>query len=388
MSDMLHKTPLRLTFFLYTLETVGGAERATTLVANGLAARGHEVNIVTTWGRDSRFPLHPEIRLHALKETVGSFKCDYVRDVRKLRAYLREHQPDLLIASEVSSTLLALPAAAGLGIPCVGWEHFNFNTTFNRPRGPLNRWRLARRLAARFAQAVVVLTRRDAELWRAGLPDLRARLEVIPNPLPFPLAAVNPYRPDRNIVLAAGRLTEQKGFDLLLDAWAQLEADFPNWTLRIVGDGEEATNLRAQALHAGLERVAFVGKVQDMHAEYSAAGLYCLSSRYEGLPLVLLESQAFGLPVVAFDCQTGPQEIIEHDVNGLLVPPGDTDALAGALRQLMSDSVRRTSLSERSHALASRFGVEEILTRWEDLLGQLRRGVSRPRMALVPRANS
>ncbi|MEW6422618.1 MAG: glycosyltransferase family 4 protein [Deinococcota bacterium] len=388
MSTVPNKTPLRLTFFLYTLETVGGAERATTLVANGLAERGHEVSIVTTWGQSSRFPLHPGIRLHALKATAGSFKRDYVRDVRKLRIYLREHQPDLLIGSEVSSMLLALPAAAGLATCCVGWEHFNFNTIFNRPRGHLNRWRLARRLAARFARAVVVLTRRDAELWRAGLPDLRAHLEVIPNPLPFPQVPVNPYVPDRKVVLAVGRLTEQKGFDLLLEAWAQIEADFPDWTLRIVGDGEEAAPLQAQALHAGLDQVEFVGKVQDMPAQYAAAGVYCLSSRYEGLSLVLLESLAFGLPVVAFDCQTGPREVIEHDVNGLLVPPGNTAALAEALRQLMLDPARRMRLSERSHALAGRFSAEDIITKWEDLLGQLRRGAARPELALVPRANS
>lgn len=371
--------PLAVTFAVYTLETVGGVERATTLVANGLAERGHQVTILTTWGRESRFPLHPGVRLQTLRPSKGSFKREYPGDVRGMRAYLRQHTPDVLVGSETSIMLLALPAAAGLGLPCVAWEHFNFNTVFNRPRGALNRWRLARRLTGRWARAAVVLTRRDAELWRAGLPGLRARVEAIANPLSFGPADTRPYNPDHKVVLAAGRLTDQKGFDLLLEAWARVEPEFPDWTLRLVGgDGEEEANLKAQALHGGLQRVRFVGKVADMSAEYAAAGLYCLSSRYEGLPMVLLECQAYGLPVVAFDCETGPREVIEPDVNGLLVPPGDTAALAAALRSLMADPQRRVSLSECSRALAARFSPGEILTRWEHLLEQVVSASSSP----------
>ncbi|MBB5233865.1 glycosyltransferase family 4 protein [Deinococcus budaensis] len=364
--------PLRVTFVVYTLQAAAGVERATTLIAGGLAARGHQVRVVTTWGGESHFPLHPAVHLHALRREKGSFKQTFVRDVLALRAHLQRHPTDLLIGAETSVMLLALPAAAGLGVACVAWEHFNFNTVFNRPRGALNRWRLARRLTARLARAVVVLTRRDAELWRGGLPGLRARLEVIANPLPFAPEPANPYDPERRVVLAAGRLTEQKGFDLLIDAWTRLEKDFPDWTLRIVGGGgEEEANLRAQVDRAGLRRVVFAGQVQDMAAEYRAAGLYCLSSRYEGLPMVLLECQAHGLPVVAFDCETGPREVIEHGVSGLLVPPQDPAALAAALRDAMSDPARRVRLSGRSHAAASRFRPQQIVAEWEGLLGSL-----------------
>lgn len=366
--------PLRVTFVVYTLEAVAGVERATTLVANSLAERGHHVSVVTTWGKTSHFSLHPAVRLHALRARKGSFKRTFVRDVLALRAHLKRHPTDILIGAETSVMLLALPAAAGLGISCVGWEHFNFRTVFNRPRGALNRWRVARRLTARFAQAAVVLTRRDAELWRAGLPGLRARLQVIANPLPFAPPPTNPYRPERRVVLAAGRLTEQKGFDLLIDAWTRLEGDFPDWTLRIVGGGgEEEARLRAQVDRTGLRRVVFAGQVQDMAAEYRGAGLYCLSSRYEGLPMVLLECQAHGLPVVAFDCETGPREVIEHGVSGLLVPPQDTLALAVALRNTMSDPARRARLSEHSYAAAPRFRPGQIVAEWEGLLGSLRR---------------
>lgn len=369
--------PLAVTFTVYTLETIGGVERATTLVANGLAERGHQVTILTTWGRESCFPLHPGVRLQTLRPSQGSFKREYLGDVRRMRAYLRQHTPDVLVGSETSIMLLALPAAAGLGLPCVAWEHFNFNTIFNQPRGALNRWRLARRLTGRWAHAAVVLTQRDAELWRAGLPGLRARLRVIANPLSFPRPPRNPYRPGRRVVLAAGRLTEQKGFDLLLKAWARLEPDFPEWMLRIVGDGEEAASLKAQALHAGLHRVEFAGQAGDMPAHYAAADLYCLSSRYEGFGMVLIESQMYGLPAVAFDCEVGPREIIEHGVNGLLVPPGDTDALAEELRRAMSDPELRARMGERSYEAAARFKPQEIMAQWEDLLGSLRRGEPR-----------
>jgi len=371
--------PLRVTFVVYTLEAAAGVERATTLVANGLAERGHQVSVVTTWGEESRFPLHPAVRLHALRRTRGSFRQTFLPDLLGLRAYLRRHPTDILIGAETSVMLLALPAAAGLGVSCLGWEHFNFNTVFNRPRGRLNRWRLGRRLTARFASAVVVLTRRDAELWRAGSGALRARIDVIANPLPFSPTPVNPYCAERRVVLAAGRLTEQKGFDLLIDAWSRLEGDFPDWTLRIVGGGgEEEANLRAQVRRAGLGRVVLAGEVRDMGAEYRGAGVYCLSSRYEGLPMVLLEAQAHGLPVVAFDCETGPREVIEQGENGLLVPPQDPAALAAALRGVLTDAARRTRMSERSHASANRFGPERIVAEWERLLGSLKAQAADP----------
>lgn len=384
MSNSMTTRPLHISFVIYTLETFGGAERATTLVANALAGRGHRVTIVTLWGRESRFPLHPGVHLHALQPTAGSFKRRYLADVLGLRAYFRGHTPDVVVGSETSVMLLVLPATAGLGVVRVGWEHFNFNTIFNRPKGRLNRWRLARTLTARFAQAVVVLTRRDAELWRMGIPGIHARLEVIPNFLPFPRPAVNPYRPDRKVVLSAGRLSGEKGFDLLLEAWGRVEQDFPEWALRIVGDGEEASRLKAQALHAGLQRVEFAGRSGDMPAHYAAAGLYCLSSRSEGFGMVLIESQAYGLPAVAFDCEVGPRELVEHGVNGLLVASGDTAALAEGLRTAMSSPELRARMSGRSYEAAARFKPQEIIAQWEELLGSLRREEPRREQPMHP----
>ena len=367
--------PINITFVVHTLETVGGTERATVLIANGLAALGHRVRIVATWGAGHVFALHPDVQLHALRASQGSFKRSFLPTLWRLRALWRREVPDVVIGVDTSIMLLVLPAVSGLPSVRVGWEHFNFNTTFNRPKGPLNRWRLGRVLAGRFAHAVVVLTRRDAELWRARLPRLRAHLQVIANPLSFSAGARPPSREagQPKVVLSVGRLTEQKGFDLLLDAWARLEPDFPDWRLHIVGGaGEEESNLRAQATGAGLQRVAFVGQVTNIHDHYVGAALYCLSSRYEGLPMVLLECLTFGLPVVAFDCETGPREVIEHEANGLLVPPNDAAALASALRRVMSDGALRSAMGERARAAAPQFELDEILPQWLRLLEGLR----------------
>jgi glycosyltransferase involved in cell wall biosynthesis len=223
-----------------------------------------------------------------------------------------------------------------------------------------------RRLAA-----VSVLTEPSLADYRAELAGSPARVVKIPNAVP-PMPG-GPSRRDRKVILAAGRLTRQKGFDLLVRAYEPLAAEHPDWTLAVFGGGPWRNRLRRSIAGRGLEdRVVLRARTADLAGEMERASVYVLSSRFEGMPMVILEAMGKGLPVVAFDCPTGPGELITHGGDGLLVPPGDVAGLTAALREVIEDRELRDRLGERALATSRAYHIDRIGPRWLRLLDELR----------------
>ena len=195
-------------------------------------------------------------------------------------------------------------------------------------------WRLLRRLLYPFATFLVVQTESVVK-WgrRAAFP---ARVRVIPNPVRPMHPALNcpPELGIRPTVIAVGRLSLQKGFDILLSAFAR--GGLPSeWQLVILGDGPERPALQAQIDALGLtNNVLMPGIVAEPEQWLQHADLFVLPSRDQGFPNALLEAMNCGLPVIAFDCPSGPGEIVRNEQTGVLLPPGDTDALATAITRL------------------------------------------------------
>jgi glycosyltransferase involved in cell wall biosynthesis len=218
--------------------------------------------------------------------------------------------------------------------------------------------------------ALVVLTRADLEEYRREIPSLR-RLVQIPNAVP-PVDGAGTSDLAAPVLLAAGRLTPQKGFDRLLRAWAHVAPERPEWRLRICGDGPQHKALRKLVGELGIaDRVDLAGRSDDLGADMAAASLFVLSSRFEGLPMVLLEAMSRGLPVVGFDCPTGPREVISDGTDGILVRNGDEPGLARAIASVTADPDARRRLGAAAAAKASEFSLEAILPRWHELLRSL-----------------
>ncbi|GGK25786.1 glycosyl transferase [Deinococcus malanensis] len=340
-------------------------ERVAATVAGGLTTRGFDVEILTLWGDTSAYPLPSEVRLTTLglSTDVLEVRKKMPQVIRAIRQHLKRRRPDTLIVTDTFLSLFATPAAFGLRVRQVAWEHFNFHFSFG-----MRSRQLARGIAAHLAQDVVTLTQRDVAQWRSAFPRARARLQSITNPMPFPSLTDNPYALDSRTVLAVGWLDRRKGFDLLLEAWARVQGDFPGWSLKIIGTGEEEEALRAQAASLGLERWALAPQTSHIEQEYRNAGVFVLPSRFEGLPMVLIESQAHGVPAVAFDCLTGPAEIFETG-GGVLVPLEDVEGFARELGGLMADTAARQGLSERAFQGTKRYERERVLDHWMTLLG-------------------
>lgn len=365
---------MRILFFLYSLGS-GGAERVTATLANYWARRGLAVGIVTLCGVEQDFyPLWESVEriplgLAGSSSTLSTALRSNLRRVRALRRVIRERRPDVVVAMGGTANVLLALASAGLkhGV-YIGSERIY------PPRMPMGRfWEVQRRYLYRWLTAVVVQTEKVRQWVRQ---NTRARqVDLIPNPLQYPLPTAEPrlavhsvVPPQRQILLGAGRLDHQKGFDLLLQAFASVSAAHPDWHLVILGEGDMRSSLELLRGRLRLdERVSLPGRAGNLAEWYENSHLFVLSSRYEGFPNVLLEAMAYGLPSVSFDCDTGPADVVRHGVDGLLVPPENVEALAEALATLMTDEPMRLSLAQRATEVRERFSLPCVASQWEGL---------------------
>jgi glycosyltransferase involved in cell wall biosynthesis len=372
---------VKLLFFIHSLSS-GGAERVTVTLANYWAAQGREVIIVTITGESRDFyPLHPAVRRTALgldgasRGSLEAIANNWHR-MRALHAVLGNEQPNVAVALMPTANILLALAATGSSIATIGSER-----TYP-PRMPLGGlWERARRYTYGRLTGLVAQTALSAQWLAENTTTKRDQIAVIPNPVALPLPVSEP-RLDlaqckremdcSHILLAIGRLGSEKGFDRLIDAFAQLAGQQPEWGLVILGEGGQRAALEAQCWETGLEaRIRLPGAAGNVGECYEAADLYVMTSLFEGFPNTLLEALAHGLPAVAVDCETGPREILRHEVDGLLVPQDDSAALVGALEQLMADESLRSRFGERAVEARQRFAVERVAAMWEEVFSNV-----------------
>ncbi|MEU7640700.1 glycosyltransferase [Streptomyces sp. NPDC039016] len=281
----------------------------------------------------------------------------------KMSALFRAARPGgVVIVTQVwAMEWVALADTAGLTV--IGMSHESFETCRKSSR-------FAR--VKRFYQDVdrmLPLTREDADKW------IRQRMDNVgfmPNPLPF-FPDVPSDRSEK-VVASIGRLHEEKGVDLLLEAWAKVAPQHPDWTLRIYGSGEEADALRKQAAELGVtDSVEWMGRTGDVAGALRESAVFALSSRGEGFPLAPMEAMATAVPCVAFDVAPGVREIITDGTDGFLAPPGNITEFARHLDTLMSDKELRDRMGATARENIQRFSTDEIVARWEALFALVER---------------
>jgi glycosyltransferase involved in cell wall biosynthesis len=249
------------------------------------------------------------------------------------------------------------------GLTVIGMSHESFEATRNS-----SRYARVKRFYAD-VDIHLTLTDEDADAWaRAGMSNVGS----MPNPLmtePKTLPTL-----DEKTVVTLRRLSHDKGIDMLVEAWATVKRQYPDWELHLYGAGPDEQVLREQARDLGLDDTAiFKGVTTDIDAALASGSIYALPSREEGLPIALMEAMAYGLPIVAFDCAPGVRELVDDDVNGLLVNPGNVPGFAAALERLIKDRDLRERLGRAGTESVQRFLPDPVVDRWEALFELLER---------------
>jgi len=371
----MKQEPMKICLVISSL-SAGGAERVLSLMANYWVGRGHDVTLMTLDSVASDFyPLDPRVRrigLDLMRRSphLPAAMLNNMQRLWMLRQAIRDVGADVVISFMAETNVLVLLAGRGLGLGMIVSERVDPS---RHSIGVVRSW-LRRRLYHR-ADRVVVQSERVREWFIAAVGS--ERLAIIPNPVAAmndsgaaaALADVTGVRSNRPTMIGMGRMTRQKGFDLLLKAFSIAVRDLPEWQLVLLGEGEERAALERLAKRLGLKgKVFFPGRVWDPQALMRQADLFVLSSRYEGFPNALLEAMACALPVISFDCESGPAEIIRDGIDGLLVPAEDAEALAAAMAGLMRDPIQRARLGGQAARVTDRFGMEKVMALWDEVV--------------------
>jgi len=407
--DLLSRTPRTdpIYFLMNNVDGKGGIARTVGNLASELAQR-HRVEIISLYRRQQKptYPLDPRVKVRYLVEArsgksvrgVGRIPLLGPSWLQRLDRFdtrlaptsneplmsamtdwlllrtLRSLEPGVLISTRPSMTSIT-GRFAPRRLLTIGQDHLNINERLQHP--DLMRVILA---GTRGLDCFALLTEADAVDYRDRLGDVDTLVTAMPNALPWPIRPASPLT--EKIVISGGRLVEQKGFDLLIEAYAQVARTRPDWQLHIYGSGSLRPALRRLIDQLGLaEQIKLKGHTDDFDSVLATASVYALSSRYEGFGMVLIEAMSRGLPLVSFDCPRGPGEIVNSGTNGLLVPPEDTDALGKALLKVIEDDELRSQMGKASHTDAQQYEVETIAHAWESLFEELlqRRHASKQR---------
>ncbi|EGJ32390.1 MULTISPECIES: glycosyltransferase family 4 protein [Moorena] len=353
----------------------GGAERVSVLLAEGFVAKGHQVTLITIAGKERDFyKLSPKVSRLALNIAGASHNAmqalrNNLHRCLVLRKAIKSTNPDLVISHLVATNLLTILSLLKTNLPTIITEH-----SYGREKSDKRKKYTLRKLVYKYANKLVSVSKELDQSFQWLNPNKRV---VIYNPIVK--IPENDLIEDhvlhnlgidshKNWITSMGRLTKQKGFDILISAFSKIAHKYPDWQILIIGEGHLKSELLALINKLNLSaQVVLVGRLSNPFPVLKKSELFVMASRWEGFPMVHCEALACGLPVIATDCPTGPKEIIRHNVDGVLVPNEDSEALATAMENLMSNSEERQRLASRATEVNKRFALEKILQDWEKL---------------------
>ena len=378
---------MKIIYLFPALDTVGGADRVITEKVNYFAeVFGYEMYVVTAHQNNVPFffPLSPKVKHIDLNVNFNRqyglpiWKRAYVyltllHEYRqKLKKLLFTIRPDFTITT-ISRDIDFLHsiqdgskkiAEAHIAKPFIRNLHKMANEGFvYKIIGKI--WTHKLEQAIKSFDALVVLTQYDAESWRKT-----KKAVVIPNSMPFYPQETSSRMSKK--VISVGRYDEQKGYDMLIDAWEVVYRTYPDWHLFIYGDGVLKKDFEQSIKQKHLEQnIILCAPVKDIEQKYLESSMYVMSSRFEGFGMVLIEAMACGLPCISFDCPHGPSDIIKDEIDGLLVENGNVQLLSQKICRLIQDDTLRQQMGIHARKNVLRYSKENIMQQWKDLFERL-----------------
>lgn len=382
---------MKIAFLVFNLDGMGGTSRSAITQANALAGH-HDVRLVSvTRSSDApHYAVDPRLAVDYLIDVRDQEAPAVEGIVRETAATLHQRESALVPARWDGQFTALCDVALEAALPALDVDvlvtvtpgllataielmpdsvvvvHQEHRSSSQRTSGlePLLAY-------APRADVVALLTPSIEEWLRDQLGEQAPHTVVMPNPLP--LGFTPRSRLDQPLIMAAGRLVPEKQFPQLVQAFALIADEIPEWRLRICGEGGQRGDVVRQIRHGGLwDRVELPGSVGDMAGEWAKASVVALTSRTEGFPLVLQEAMAAGVPVASYDCASGPREIVQHEVNGLLVAAQSITGMATALLRLCTDADLRRRLGDGALRGSRRYDAGALAERWVTVFADAR----------------
>lgn len=383
---MVKDKKYRIVYCTPALYMAGGVERVLTLKANYFSEQlGYDITIILTEGmnRPSFYPLSEKINVINLNLNFEElWHCSFLKKVflylKKQRQFKKMLTNELMrLRPDITVSLLRreINFITGIqdGSKKIGELHINRANYRNFDARDSNfvksifskYW--MRNLVGKLKQLdrLVVLTEKDKDSW----VEL-SNVVVIPDPLSFQPSSRSVL--NRKRVVAVGRYSYEKGYDMLLAAWKSVSQKCPDWRLDIFGDGDK-TSLEQLIDSLNIDRAtcALHGRTADIEKEYVESSLFVCSSRFEGFGMVIVEAMACGLPVISFDCPWGPGSIISDGKDGVLVENANVEALADKIIQVLSANDYMRELAQNAIDKSDKYKLQSIMLKWKLLFESL-----------------
>lgn len=389
--DKMTETIVKKTKIVYCIPDLykpGGIERIISMKANYLAEynNGHDysVTIITT-GQGENPPFYEfsdRIKFIDLNINYDEIVCypflkrtwirrkKRIEHKKRLEKVLKEIAADIVISTFTHDASF-LPSIKDGSKKIL---EFHFSKGYKLRRAATENWSFIFRLAYGYLSlreertvppkydAFVVLTKEDQEAWKSIRPDTIS----IPNIIPV-LSDERSSKKNK-LVIAVGRLDNQKGFDRLIDLWGLIKKESPDWSLHIFGTGEDKDKLQAQIEKKQLQdQIQIFPPEKNIAKRYAESSIFVMTSRFEGFPMVLLEAMSFGLPSVSYLFKCGPRDAIENEVNGFLVKEGDKQLFAEKVITLMKDEDLRKRMGDKATKATQKYTYDNIMQKWIEL---------------------
>ncbi|WP_201619081.1 glycosyltransferase family 4 protein [Psychrobacter maritimus] len=339
---------MKITFIIASLEGFGGTNRVATLLANGLSSY-HDITILSRYSMQNTYPLNSEVK--DIKFTGNNLSFLW-----QCKNYINNKKPDVVVIHTMSKLT---PALLSIGIKSKAiWSFEHTAHEFHHLK-----YKILRKILYLKLSKVLTLTNNDKKHYES----LTKSVAKVGNPSPLTLNN-NAYKDSSKTIVSLGRLASEKGYDLLINAWSQVEPRYPKWSLHIYGEGPERNKLEKIIAINRLNNITLKGLTDDVETVYDEAAFYTMSSKFEGFGMVLIEAQNRGLPIVSFDCPSGPAEIVHHNIDGMLVENGNISALANAMIEMIENPQLRKAMASEALKSAQRYHIDKVIEEWLKLL--------------------
>lgn len=338
----------------------GGAERVMSLLANQFIEKGYGVEFIFL-KKDIRFyPLHQNIKIKVAEKECGSDSL--IKKLLWMRKHIQQDKPNAIFAFRIAVYSVTLISLLGIKIPVIASER-------NDPRFNSLAWKIIQAVLLPLADRFVVQTQQIKDYFPKFI---QKKTDIIFNPVTGKVFSL-PSVPKEKRIISVGRLHSQKNQKMMIEAFARVSEEFPEWKLVIYGEGPERDSLESLVSSFRFQvssRISLPGRSENIIDELNRSEIFAFSSDYEGMSNAVVEAFCVGLPIITTKV-SGTEDFITETKNGFLLERNDVDGMEKAMRKLMSDENQRKSIGNNNRQQANIFKIEHIFLQWENVVNKV-----------------